>query len=66
VTRHELRQLVAIWRDLKRGGQTGEPMDRLEALTVNAAIDAVLEDEVNDALEQSAKGTGDDHKQRSI
>jgi hypothetical protein len=66
VTRHELLQLVAIWRDLKRGGQVGEPMDRLQTLIANGAIDVVLEDEVNDALEQSAKGIGDDHKQRSV
>ena len=40
-------------------------MDQLEMLICNAALDLVLEDEVNTALEQSAKGTVDD-KQRPV
>ena len=65
MTRHEVQQLAAIWRGLKRGGQEGAAVDQLEMLICNAALDLVLEDEVNTALEQSTKGTVDD-KQRPV
>jgi len=64
LTRHELQQLVAIWRDLKIG-QTIEPMKRLQDLIANAAIDVVIEDMTNTALEQR-EGANHDDRRRSV
>jgi hypothetical protein len=61
LTRHELHQLVAIWRDLKRGGEDSAALDRLQMLIANAAIDVVVEDMVNTSLETSREDN-DGHK----
>ena len=61
MSRHELQQLISIWRTLKRGGADSAALDELQTIIANAAIDVVIEDMANTALEQSREA-GDDPK----